>query len=393
MHPDTRPTIAHVIDSLAPGGTERLLMQMLHAWGTQPFRHVVVTLRDAGPLAENLPDHTACRGLHTRGRARTAWWQLARVLRGARASIIHARGAGCWSDAMLASMLVPSAALVLGFHGWDRPNAISRSARWAARFARRNGGGFLTVSEHAQARLAVRLRIPPHEIQVLSNGVDAQRFRPAGADTRPKVRATLGIAPDDIVVGSIGALTAVKRHDRLLEAFAQASTIQPSLILLIAGDGPLRTALEAQANALGLAERVRWLGWRNDVASLLHALDIYVCTSDSEGQSNALLEALASGVPAISTPVGDHAGLLGPLGAGLVVDQFDSHALAGGILRLAADAALRSDIGQRVRMTALQHDFFRMAARYQSYYQTRLPRAQSDSASISSAPYCPVLVP
>ena len=87
--------IAHVIDTLAPGGTERMLVSLLHAFDPARYRHVVVTLRDAGELASDLPDHAACRPLCVRGKSRRAGVRLAGAVRELGAELIHARNTGC----------------------------------------------------------------------------------------------------------------------------------------------------------------------------------------------------------------------------------------------------------------------------------------------------------
>ena len=106
------------------------------------------------------------------------------------------------------------------------------------------------------------------------------------------------------MVCTVGRLTAIKQHRLFLETVAHAATARPKLVALIAGDGELRADLERRAAALGIADRVRFLGWRRDLATIYAATDVFLLTSRNEGTPVALIEAMASGIPGVSTDVG-----------------------------------------------------------------------------------------
>lgn len=194
-------------------------------------------------------------------------------------------------------------------------------------------------------------------VQVIYNGVRApERHRAKGA-----VREELGVAPDVVLVGSVGRLAVQKRFDRLLDAVA---ALPRSVHLVVAGDGELRAELEARAAEAGLAGRVHLLGHREDVGDVLDALDVYVVASDREGMSNSMLEALAAGLPVVSTPVSGATPALEPSrdgsAPGWMVD-FSSASLAEAIAHLAADAELRARMGAAARVRAAERfDFERM---------------------------------
>ena len=142
------PLIVHVVHSLKHGGMERTLIALLCAFDRTRFRHVVVTLRDAGPLSEHLPEHVACRALHASGRCWSTWLPLARFIRARRAAIVHARNTGCWFDAIVAGLLSHDARLVLGFHGLLTEESFTRRQR------RRGGGRSVSwrLSSHCDQR-------------------------------------------------------------------------------------------------------------------------------------------------------------------------------------------------------------------------------------------------
>jgi glycosyltransferase involved in cell wall biosynthesis len=150
-------------------------------------------------------------------------------------------------------------------------------------------------------------------------------------------------------VTTVGRLTAIKQHSLFLDAAALVSVAAPKTEFLVVGDGELRAPLEAQARALGIAERVRFLGWRRDLATIYGATDIFLLTSRNEGTPVALIESLAAGVPGVSTEVGGIRDVITGDEVGLVAPFGDARALAEQVLALAADAARRRRMGEAGR--------------------------------------------
>jgi glycosyltransferase involved in cell wall biosynthesis len=163
---------------------------------------------------------------------------------------------------------------------------------------------------------------------------------PARRLPRGFLRASLGIAPDAPVVGAVARLATQKRLDRLLDAMAR---LPGDVHCIVAGDGPGEHELRQQAAACGIAERVHFLGYHGEVGDVLDALDVFAVTSAQEGMSNAMLEALAAGVPVVSTPVSGTEEALrqdGGVAPGLLVD-FDPGAVADGLRTVLGDGRLR----------------------------------------------------
>jgi glycosyltransferase involved in cell wall biosynthesis len=138
--------------------------------------------------------------------------------------------------------------------------------------------------------------IPPEKLAVIQAGV----VLPPRKHADGELRRSLGIAPDARVIGALARLDVQKRLDRLVEVLP---LLDGDVHLVVAGEGVERERLESQAARLGVAERVHLPGMREDVSDVLAALDVYAITSDREGTSNSMLEALAAGVPVVSTPV------------------------------------------------------------------------------------------
>ena len=181
----------------------------------------------------------------------------------------------------------------------------------------------------------------PERVITVYDGVAARDPTPGVA-----VRNELGLESVP-VIGAVGRLAGQKRFDRLIEAVS----LLPDVHCVIAGDGPARAALEEQIGRLGLAGRVHLLGFRPDVPDVLAALDVFVLTSDFEGMSNAMLEAMSMGVPVVSTPVSGAAEALLPVAgdpAGVVVPA-GQEAIARACRRLLADEPRRAALGRTAR--------------------------------------------
>ncbi|NJD19134.1 MAG: glycosyltransferase [Gemmatimonadetes bacterium] len=178
----------------------------------------------------------------------------------------------------------------------------------------------------------------------LSGSDSAELLLPAAFRARHAARLALGLPSDVPVVGSLARFAAQKRLDRFLDALA----LLPGVHGVLAGEGELEGDLRTRARALGLEDRIHFLGWRRDVEAVLAALDVFVLTSDREGMANAMLEAMASGVPVVSTPVSgaDEALDADARGraAGLVVDA-EPCALADAVSGLLGSAEARAAMG------------------------------------------------
>jgi glycosyltransferase involved in cell wall biosynthesis len=145
--------------------------------------------------------------------------------------------------------------------------------------------------------------VRPAAVTTVVNGIDASAFRRDSA-SRSMVRASLGIDAHEFVVGTVGRLTSAKRYDLLIAAIAELRRTHPYVRLFIAGDGPLRDALQSQVRQLGLEQCCELLGQRADVGGVHHAFDLFVQSSATEGTPNAVLEAMALETPIVATDVG-----------------------------------------------------------------------------------------
>lgn len=379
--------IAHVVHSLEGGGTERGLIAMLNRMNLDRRGHAVVTLRGAGSLCTDLPDRVACRAFGARGRRRTLGCSLANYLRETGVKILHARNTGCWADAIVARLLTPSVRLVLGFHGLETDQPLTpRQRRWIA-VARRLGAVFTSVSRAGQRQLSEQAGAPSADVFVLPNGIDPARFPTLDTRVRQRMRQSLQLADGAFVVGVVGSLTPVKRQVDLITALQHMISRNEDVHVLIVGDGPCRDQLLCEARQKGVEERARFVGWRDDVPDCLAAMDAYVCCSASEGMSHALLEAMATGLPIVTTDVGDHATIVRKGNAGTVVPPKSPIRLAERILELASDPLTARRFGRSARARAAEFTLDGMAQRYEHFYEYLLSgeNGRFDSRSADTA--------
>ena len=250
-----------------------------------------------------------------------------------------------------------------------------------------------TPSNRLRNRIASHLM---HRIVVVSeslgrgfagyNGIRREKFvtlgyavdvhglsRGARLADRNRIRAELTAGPADPVIGTVAQLIPRKDLGTLLEAFARLVARHPNALLVTAGDGPLRDELGAQAQRLGIAARTRFLGHRQDVASVLAAMDIFVLSSAFEPYGLAVLEAMAAGLPIVATNVGEMSEILGQGALGVLVPSRDAKAMAQALGRLLDDGDLAHRLATAVGTHVREHHSIEgMVNRYESLYMTLL---------------------
>ncbi len=216
--------------------------------------------------------------------------------------------------------------------------------------------------DHLRFRVA-----PPEKFVTIHSGVDLSRFDAALYD-RSKIRIELDIPPGDLVVGTAGRLTPVKGHVHLIAAAAKILAVHPDTTFVLLGDGELKGRLIEQAEALGLAGKVRFPGWRPDVAAVMSAFDVFALPSLNEGMGRVLVEAMALSRPVVASRTGGITDLVEDGRNGLLVPPGDAGALADAILRLLGDAALRAAMGGEGRRRAEIYSTERMVEKIEELY-------------------------
>jgi glycosyltransferase involved in cell wall biosynthesis len=221
------------------------------------------------------------------------------------------------------------------------------ATRWLYRTATRR---IVTTGERLRLQVIEETGVRPGAILSIPTGIDLDRFRPCPA---PEARAALGLPAQGPLIGIVATLRSWKGHRFLLEAFAGLPDRNARLVVV--GDGPQRGALEALAKALAIADRVRFPGNQADVVPWLCAFDVFCLPSTAnEGVPQALMQAMACGIPVVTTPVGSIAEIVQDGMTGLLVAPGDAAALRGAIEKVLGDGGLRARLGAQAREAALQ---------------------------------------
>ena len=332
-----RPHVVHVVGTLGAGGVQRLVLGLATSKALSGYRHSVLCMLGAtGNLRshfERLPmriescsvkwpsifpigSYTVSEWLRQR-LSFTFPGRLAELLRQMEADLVHTHLSVDMSRQ--ANGVVRRARLpwVWTIHSDHRPEG-GQLEDWllASRLASAGNARITAVADEIVRDLRSR---GFSRVETSRGGIDLSRFLVASTKD-PQWRERLGIPAGAVVVGAAGRLTGLKAYDVLLDA-AAGITDAPALHVVLAGGGPERKPLEAQARRLGIQDRVHLLGFLDDVPRFLHQLDVFVIPSRLEGFPIALLEALASGLPCIASPVGGVLEMLGEKGGILVTPE------------------------------------------------------------------------
>jgi glycosyltransferase involved in cell wall biosynthesis len=225
----------------------------------------------------------------------------------------------------------------------------------------------LSVSETLKRELCRTIGFAPHRIKVVPNGVDAQRFRPLEDSTVR--RAEFAGTPDELVIGTVGHLAAVKDYPTLLRAVGVLHGRGIPCRTIIAGEGEERATLQQLATDLSIRDRVILTGKRDDVPELLNTFDVFALPSLHEGMPNAVMEAMACGIPVVATRVGGVPELITDGLTGFLTTPRDAGALADVLTSLARDRHLRRRVGAAGRERILgQFTLDRMVGTYSANY-------------------------
>ena len=195
---------------------------------------------------------------------------------------------------------------------------------------------FTAVSKRTLEFAVAREGVVADRAEVIPNGIDLAPW--AELPDKVAARVALGLPSEGRVIGTVGRLHEQKGHRFLLEAAQTILLEMPDAVFVIAGYGPWRERLEAQAKVLGIQANVHFPGFRPDVETVLAATDVFVLPSLWEGMSNALLEAMAAGKPVVATAIDGNVEQVVDGETGLLVPPSDSVALAEALLTLSRDA-------------------------------------------------------
>ena len=312
-----RVRVLQTIGSMHIGGAENVVVELARGLDRARFDVAVCCTQQLGVLADQLIGEsvpvTLAAAPSRRWRHFTSLY-LHRVIRAFKPHIVHSHG----TPSLL--HVAPLAALRLAprwihtFHYGNYAGARGRQIELEHRFCRL-ASNLVAVSEAQRRSIIDRYRLDPSDIVTITNGLRYTQGSCDGANPR----VALGLGSEDVVVGCTAVLSEQKGVTYLLQAARLLADRYQRVRFLIVGGGPLEASLRAEADALGLGDRVVFTGWRTDAPLLLPLFDVWVMSSLWEAMPMALLEAMAAARPIVVTEVGDNRAVVADGACGLVV--------------------------------------------------------------------------
>lgn len=342
------------------GGSERFLLHLIERLDSSRFNIDLIQL-DRGPGSSSDSSLPLCAGPQPTveyrpvgaiysPRAWKVWWELLGRVRRGQYDIIQSQH----EKADLLNAFLP--------RGPNRPLKISNrrdtgfqkglALRLLFLLINHRFDRFIAPSRAILNQLEQREGVNLERTRCLPNGVDCERYRPLDESARQAGRLDHGLCPTAYLIGCVARLVPVKRHVDLIQGFAAIAERFPDAELVLVGGGPLKRELEHRVNQLGIAGQVRFFGEGRQMEQLLPLFDAFALTSWTEGLSNAILEAMACGLPIIATRVGGNPELVQAGVSGHLVAPRRPDELAEAMSHLLKHRERGRAMGQAARLRA-----------------------------------------
>lgn len=365
----------HIVPLLSPGGAERVAVHIVTKLNRQRYEPVVVSLR--GRLDCDLDYLLGEAGVEVRylgkrpGFDHRTYSRFHRALRDHNPGIVHTH-LHVLRYALPSLLLLKHASVLHTVHNLAE-REIEAGMRWIQRRAFNHGVVPVAVAE--EVALSLKRLYGIQRCRVISNGIPTDRYACAQT-SRKEWRAREGFEDDDVLFVSVARFAPQKNHALLLKAFAQGPASVPKAHLVLVGEGVLREQLEEQAKSLGLASQVHFLGLRTDIPDVLRAMDVFVLSSDYEGNPLSVMEAMAAGLPVVTTAAGGVPDLLEHGRQGLIVPLGNVQVLSIAMSLLVEDREHRQSLGRAAARRARENfDVSTMVRAYEELYEDLLDRS------------------
>ena len=353
--------ILHLIPDLGLGGAQRALCYLATAMDRNRFQMQVAIWGPQEDLCKELED-LGVDVVHLRGVGRSLFRlavAFSRHVRRTRPDVIHTH----LFDADLVGIVTARVFGVRRCFSTIHSGTFfgPRRHRWRYRCLALLVRRFFPVSQALSDVLVQRCRVPAARVRVIRNGIDMTRFAPS-----PPRDGAVTKGP---IIGTLARLVPSKGIRILLDALLRLLPEYPEALLLVGGAGEEQEALERQARALSIADRVVFVGPVQVPRDFYRRLDLFVLPSLDEWFGLVLVEAMSMGVPVLGTRVGGVPEIVTHGVNGWLVKPGDSAALAAGLRTLWADPSLRRQVAEEGRRTAVRFDVTRAAAELQAEYE------------------------
>jgi glycosyltransferase involved in cell wall biosynthesis len=345
-------TICQLLHGLRVGGAE-----VLAAGLARRFRHVFrcffVCLDELGSLGQQLREEGFPVWLLRRepGLDFGCPWRLAKLLRRERVDLLHAHQYTPFFYGMTARILCRRPPVLFTEHGRWYPDFPRRKRIFANRLLLERRDRVVGVGQSVRQALIDNEGFPSHRVQVIYNGVDLAPLADA-APQRSLIRSELGVGNREWLILQVARLDELKDHATAVRTLAHVVARGTKAQLVLVGEGPEESKIRQLVQRYQLEHEVRFLGLRTDIPRLLAAADLFLLTSVSEGIPLTLIEAMAVGLPVVSTRVGGVQEVIDDGKTGLLAPRGDDVGLAEKVLHLINNPPLRRQMGELGRERA-----------------------------------------
>jgi glycosyltransferase involved in cell wall biosynthesis len=345
--------VCQITDSGDPGGAERIACLLSQEYARRGIAQETVLINRGWLLTELTRRGLEATVLESRGSLDLRWIRtFARFLEERKVDLVHGHLLDANFYASCAARLAGIPCVVTE-HG-DAAMGSKQGWRYTAklRITQLLVDRVVVVSERSRTTLLERVRFGGAKTRLIFNGIPVEEY--ASGNPESISRRALGVPDDCRVVVAVGALTEVKAHHVLLKAHAR---LPEDVWCVLVGDGELRGSLEDLAGSLGTRRRVVFTGFREDVASILGAVDVLCLPSLSEGLPLILIEALAAGVRIVASDVGGIREVVDRAGTGILVEPNRPDLLEEALRRALADPPSRVEFPKQFRFESMADEY------------------------------------
>lgn len=347
--------IMHILGTFAPGGAEMGVVRLIQSFPDKSIKHSVCSVGPDMTMQKYLPEGTGCYSLDITSPCRTAFLKFRDLFLKKHVDIVHVNNIPPWFDAAVGAR-ISCCKCIQTFHGVEDSRLEYSILKKLQILCAWKCSDYINAVSQASAEFFSQLTgIDKKHVNIITNGVDTDFFRPVNLETRASLKNQLGLPKNKKIIGCVAALRPVKNHKGLLDAFALLLKESSEYCLVLVGEGPLETGLKHYCRELNIQESVIFAGHQHDTVKYLNAFDLFVLNSTTEGLSYALLEAMATGLPVVATNVGGNIQLIEDGKDGFLIQEGNTQELYNTLSQLCHARELIEVIGRNARKKIVAH--------------------------------------
>ena len=365
MHTNKRIKVAFVINDFSVGGAQRLMADVLRRIDPQKFDVSLVTLMrfpHKATMEHLLPSGTSHYALDMKGFFDVLeWLRVRKTLRGIRPDVVVSNLFFSNTITRLLASTIGYRVVVVEHNTYVRKRWWER---WMDRLLSRSTRAIVAVSETVAEFTSTQENIPRNKFIVIENGIDIHAIQTfLSQHSKKEWRRVLNLPVERSYIVSVARLTSQKDHALTLAGFAQFARNQPTYDLVLVGDGTLMAELKRRAAELGIGSRVHFMGARTDVFGFYAASDVFISTSEFEGFGIGHAEALAAGLPVVTTKTAGPDKMIHEGVNGFFINQRNAESVCTALERAIEHDPDRFSV--QAKASVLRYDIAKTVAQYE----------------------------